>query len=105
MRFVTDDVVLCVTVLLSVFMWCVVVVVVAMRIHMSESTRDALLATGDKFIIRERGEVELKVRFTRVSLVLVTSWPFVMIALENVMKVSNTIICVFLITCHIHSEQ
>ncbi|KAK2176842.1 hypothetical protein NP493_636g03040 [Ridgeia piscesae] len=35
-------------------------VVTAMRIHMSVSTRDALLATGDKFIIRERGEVELK---------------------------------------------
>ncbi|KAI0212699.1 Guanylate cyclase D [Lamellibrachia satsuma] len=31
-----------------------------MRIHISQSTRDALLATGDKFIIRERGMVELK---------------------------------------------
>ena len=33
----------------------------AMRIHISQSTRDSLVATGDKFILSERGEVELKV--------------------------------------------
>lgn len=40
----------------------------AMRIHISQSTRDALLATGDKFIIRERGMVELKVRQWLINL-------------------------------------